>query len=126
MKLREAPIPEAWRPYANERSHAYVFGDMRITMSDDDDFGDGDKWRHVAVSCAARKPSYDELYAVRKKLFPLDAEVVQVFPPRAEHVNNHPHCLHMWWNKSRRLTPRNMADAVGIKGVGPLVGVADA
>jgi hypothetical protein len=124
MKVREQRIGREQEALLGWTRHTRVFtyGKLFIMMSDDDDFGDGEKWRHVSISARTRKPSYDEMYKVRKHFFPDDAEVVQVFPPRAEHVNNHPHCLHLWWNKSRRLTPRNMADAVGIKGVGPLAG----
>jgi hypothetical protein len=98
---------------------AYVLGDVRIIFSDNDQYEgpNGHRWRHVSMSCADRLPTYKEVFDVRKRLFPPNAEVLQVFPPTKEHVNNHAFCLHLWWNKDKRLTPRQMQWAVGIPGI---------
>jgi len=93
----------------------YALGDLTIVISDYDDFGDGDKWKHVSISHPSREPTYAELLNVRRRMFPRKAEVVQVFPPNDEHVSLHPHCLHLWWNRTRRLTPPIMWTAIGPK-----------
>lgn len=114
LKRLTAPLP-GWMDGAK----AYTLGPLRIIMSDNDryDGPKGDRWRHVSVSCEDRLPTYDELCNVRARLFPPRAVVIQIFPPKSEHVNNHAYCLHLWWNKDRRLTPKAMQYAVGVPGI---------
>lgn len=55
-------------------------------------------WEHASISVYKqnRCPSWEEMCAV-KQLFWTDEEtVVQYHPPKAEYVNNHPYCLHLW------------------------------
>ena len=53
-------------------------------------------WEHVSVSRKDRCPTWDEMCQV-KDLFWDDQDcVVQFHPPKAEYVNNHPNCLHLW------------------------------
>jgi hypothetical protein len=53
-------------------------------------------WEHVSVSVDHRTPNWREMCWV-KDLFWGDGEcVVQYHPPRAEYVNCHPNCLHLW------------------------------
>ena len=57
---------------------------------------DGEGWEHVSVSTDRRCPNWDEMCFV-KDLFWCDDEcVVQFHPPKAEYVNYHPNCLHLW------------------------------
>ncbi len=91
-----------------------------MIMSTDDDFGDGHCWKHLSVSTADRTPSYDELLAMRDRFFAAESEVIQVFPPREEHRNAHPHCLHLW-SRSVRLCPKLLADAVAPRGASPQI-----
>lgn len=93
---------------------ACQFGLFRFIVSDNDRFENDDRWRHVSMSLGGRLPNYCELKHARQVWFPAEAEVIQVFPPEKEFVNNHPFCLHLWWNKDRRLTPELMQLAVGI------------
>jgi len=68
---------------------------------------DGDYWLHVSISAGhgSRMPTYDEMVSV-KEIFIGTAELaLQVFPPRAEHVNDHPNVLHLWHCLDRRPTP---------------------
>lgn len=56
----------------------------------------GETWLHASLSRPDHMPDYRDLLDLRRRFF-LDAlYVVQVFPPRAEHVNVHGFCLHLW------------------------------
>jgi hypothetical protein len=58
--------------------------------------GDGLGWEHVSVSLPNRCPKWLEMDYI-KGLFWDDTDcVMQLHPPRAEWVNNHPFCLHLW------------------------------
>lgn len=57
---------------------------------------DGRTWRHLSVSRRSKIPSYDEIVRVRRDFFGESSPAYQVFPARAEHVNVHPNCLHLW------------------------------
>lgn len=57
---------------------------------------DGKIWQHVSVSREGRVPSYEELCMVKETLVGPEKGAVQVFPPKEEHVNYHPYCLHLW------------------------------
>jgi hypothetical protein len=53
-------------------------------------------WLHVSTAWRHRLPTWEELHDVRE-LFLDDALVaVQVFPPKAEYINVHPFCLHLY------------------------------
>lgn len=93
---------------------------LRIIASAGDD-GDkaSDGWEHVSVSIRRRIPNWLEMSFVKDLFWAEDELVVQFHPPRAEYVNNHPHCLHLWRPRDGhiRLPP---ADLVGIKALGEL------
>lgn len=57
---------------------------------------DGGGWDHVSVSTANRCPTWEELELVKRLFFREDETVMQLHVPPAEHVNDHPHCLHLW------------------------------
>lgn len=59
-------------------------------------WSDGGGWDHVSVACERRTPTWEEMEFVRDQLFRDDECVMQLSVPRAEHINRHPHCLHMW------------------------------
>jgi hypothetical protein len=77
---------------------------------------DGCGWEHVSVSLADRCPTWDEMAWVKDLCWGPDACVVQYHPPRAEYVNCHPYCLHLWRPAGAEL-PRPPAGLVGPKGV---------
>ena len=57
---------------------------------------DGCGWEHVSVSRKDRCPTWDEMCQI-KALFWDDNDCVDQFhPPKAEYVNNHAYCLHLW------------------------------
>jgi hypothetical protein len=74
------------------------------------------QWEHVSVSIATRIPTWEEMCFV-KDLFFDDHEVcVQYHPAKADYVNNHPNCLHIWRPKTSVL-PAPPSILVGIKGL---------
>lgn len=58
--------------------------------------GVGDGWDHVSVSLPDRCPTWDEMCAIKHLFFRDDEWVVQYHPAAGDHINNHPHCLHLW------------------------------
>ena len=58
----------------------------------------GGGWDHVSASpCNAKRcPTLDEMCTIKNMFFGADECVVQYHPPKAEYVNNHPYCLHLW------------------------------
>jgi hypothetical protein len=70
--------------------------------------GDGLGWDHVSVSVARvgeaaafRIPDYDELTFVKELFFRDDETVMHLWVPAAQHVNVHPHVLHLWRPQSQ-------------------------
>jgi hypothetical protein len=59
-------------------------------------FSDGLGWEHVSVSTRGRPPNWEEMCAVKNLFWDVDDVVMQLHPARAEYVNLHPHCLHLW------------------------------
>ena len=56
----------------------------------------GGGWEHVSVSLKKRCPTWDEMCLVKDLFWAEDECVVQFHPPKAEYVNCHPYCLHLW------------------------------
>jgi len=59
-------------------------------------YGDGRMWLHVSMSHPRRMPTYEELTYLKRHWFGDDRKCVMVLPPREEHVNIHPNCLHLY------------------------------
>ena len=53
-------------------------------------------WEHVSVSRPDRRPTWAEMCEVKALFWPDDEWVMQYHPARAEYVNAHPFCLHLW------------------------------
>lgn len=53
-------------------------------------------WEHVSVSTAVRCPTWEEMCVVKDLFWNEDEAVVQFHPPRAQYVNCHAYCLHLW------------------------------
>jgi len=56
---------------------------------------DGGRW-HMSISHHNRLPTYEELKGARYKLLDDNLNMAMIFPPKAEFVNVHPYCLHLW------------------------------
>lgn len=84
---------------------------LRILSSGaDTQFG----WEHVSVSLDWRTPRWDEMSFVKDLFWGEDECVVQYHPPRLDHVNHHPFCLHLWKPTSAEI-PRPPTHLVGPK-----------
>ena len=56
----------------------------------------GDGWDHVSISRANRPPNWREMEYVKGMFFKPDETVMQLHVPMKDHINVHPHCLHLW------------------------------
>lgn len=54
------------------------------------------EWDHVSISRKERVPNWYEMCQIKELFFQEHETAMQVHVPRAEWVNNMPHCLHLW------------------------------
>ena len=71
-------------------------------------------WEHVSVSTQYRSPTWDEMHYVKRLFWRDDEVVMQLHPTKAEYVNCHPFCLHMW-RPLRATIPIPPSELVGPK-----------
>ena len=57
---------------------------------------------HISISHPDRYPTWDEIADVRYELAPDDVTMALLLPPRAEYVNAHDRCFHLWQIDDRR------------------------
>ncbi len=57
---------------------------------------DGMGWEHVSASIDHRPPFWGEMCQIKDLFWGEDDWVMQFHPARAEYINCHPHCLHLW------------------------------
>lgn len=63
-----------------------------ISSGSDTEFG----WEHVSVSRRLKTPSWEEMCFVKNLFWSEDEVVMQIHPAKADYVNHHPYCLHLW------------------------------
>lgn len=80
---------------------------------------DGEGWEHVSVSLPDRSPTFEEMCFIKDRFWSADACVMQLHPPRAEWVNNHSRCLHLW-RPVGQVIPAPPGWMVGYKSLGVL------
>ena len=56
----------------------------------------GEGWEHVSVSLRHRTPTWREMCDVKEMFFDDEDCVMQLHPPKSQHINLHTHCLHLW------------------------------
>lgn len=73
------------------------------------------EWEHVSISLIGfhQCPTWDQMCFIKNLFWEEEETVVQFHPPKSEHVNNHPYCLHLW--KPPYAIPTPPAIAIGIK-----------
>jgi hypothetical protein len=82
-------------------------------------------WEHVSVSFKDRTPTWEEMCWVKEQFWEDEETVFQLHPPASQHINNHPHCLHLWRNiKLPFHTPPGIM--VGVKEVGVIKNAQEA
>ena len=81
---------------------------------------DGGGWDHVSVSIAGegRCPLWSEMVWVKDQFFWPHEAVMQLHPPLAQYVNNHPSCLHLWRPQTEPV-PLPPSLMVGFAGLAP-------
>lgn len=75
---------------------------------------DGEGWDHVSVSLPTRCPTWEEMCFIKDLCFESTEAVMQLHPAKAEHINYHPYCLHLWRPHNRSI-PMPPAYMVGPK-----------
>lgn len=72
-------------------------------------FSWGMGWEHVSVAYPNRCPTWEEMCRVKNIFWSDDECVVQYHPPKADYVNFHPYCLHLWRKvgENYELPPKN-------------------
>jgi hypothetical protein len=53
-------------------------------------------WDHVSVSRSDRCPWWEEMDFIARTFFRPNETAMQLHVPVSDHVNHHPHCLHLW------------------------------
>jgi len=53
-------------------------------------------WDHVSISREDRTPTWAEMCYIKDMFFEPTECVMQLHPPRSEHINVHDYCLHLW------------------------------
>ena len=77
---------------------------------------DGEGWRHVSVSVPGSHecPTWAEMCEVKDLFWNPEEPVMQLHPPKSDHINNHPGCLHLWQPKEQSM-PLPPSWMVGVK-----------
>ena len=73
----------------------------------------GEGWDHVSVSRVNRCPNWTEMEHVKRLFFRDDETAMQLHVPLSEHINVHPHCLHLWRPNDGRAIPMPPKEFVG-------------
>ena len=53
-------------------------------------------WDHVSVSREDRIPTWAEMELIKRLFFRDNETAMQLHVASAQHINIHPHCLHLW------------------------------
>ena len=75
---------------------------------------EGMGWDHVSISRVDRVPDWYEMEQVKRLFFRDDETAMQLHVPPEDHINNHPHCLHLWRPLDAEI-PRPPSILVGVK-----------
>lgn len=102
MLPKKMKVPEQYRiktgimgsdeSYGNNGSFKIPFESFEFSVIASDQEG----WEHVSVALPNRNPNWREMCFFKNLFWGEDICVIQFHPPKAEYINNHPHCLHLW------------------------------
>ena len=56
----------------------------------------GGGWDHLSVSHPKRVPDWAEMEHIKRLFFRDDETAMQLHVPPSQHINCHPHTLHLW------------------------------
>lgn len=75
---------------AGTNAGAFRFGRLQVIASD------GGGWDHVSVVKEGSPPSWEDMCFVKHQFFREDEVVMQLHPAKADYINVHKNCLHLW------------------------------
>ena len=87
-------MPVGWR-YGNA-GNVFMRADGMSVILSVERCDDGKRWLHVSCARPDRLVDWGDLAAVKRLFIGDHRRALQVLPPASEHVNVHPHCLHLW------------------------------
>jgi hypothetical protein len=69
-----------------------------------------DGWDHVSVSTKTKCPNWAQMEHIKRLFFKDTEAAMQLHVPVADHINIHPHTLHLWrpWDVPIPLPPKDM------------------
>lgn len=90
-------LPAGWvvQPFGPDGAKGTRANSASVIVTRADLEGNGVDWTHASIAGAERLPSYGDLVELHRWVFG-DGWAYQVFAPPADHVNIHPHALHLW------------------------------
>lgn len=76
-------------------------GELRVIAASDAG------WDHVSVSRANRCPNWPEMQQIKRLFFHDEETAMQLHVALEDHINVHPHTLHLWrpWDREIPLPP---------------------
>lgn len=84
-KNQEAFVPGRWKSHDG----------MTLIVSIDNG-----RW-HLSIAHPDRDPTWKEIHDARYKFVPDEVTMVMFLPPKAQYVNLHEHCFHLWEIRKR-------------------------
>jgi len=98
-KLFPNVLPAHWFELKQVRSRNgmgfQTVGGLRVLLSVAPE-KDGNVWMHASCSREDRLPSWDDIKEMKDLFVGTQRTAIQVLPPEAEYVNQHPNVLHLW------------------------------
>ena len=100
-----SPIPTAGMPFP-PGSIACIKAHVRVLFSyEGEEYHPDGPWMHLSLSTSFRYPTWEEILDCRYTFLKDSEEVFQYLPKKAEYLNLHPYCFHLWAPVGRRVTP---------------------
>lgn len=98
-KYKQIPIPmrvcKGFEQMDDVRfAKAFRKGEVHIFLSQDKT----PKWgwlKHISISCQYRYPTWEEILEAKEHFFG-DMDTMMIIPKKADYVNVHPNCFHIW------------------------------
>jgi hypothetical protein len=88
--------PICWRRYTDPVLAYRKIGDSLTVVVSGSTEKDGRRWLHVSASRPSKLPNWEDMREVKNTFIGRDRKAIQVLPPQAEYVNDHPYVLHLW------------------------------
>ena len=75
---------------------AYMADECQIMVGREPSGKKGSREWHLSISHPFRYPTWDEIHDARYTFLPDNITVAMFLPPKAEYVNLHPNCFHLY------------------------------